>query len=148
MVDIVTPQVRSKIMSRIRSRNTKPEVVLRKALHNRGFRYRLNSPKLPGSPDIVFPKWRTVLFVHGCYWHRHAGCRKATNPSSNIEFWKDKFQQNVERDARNIRDLHAAGWRVGIVWECAIGREPPYNLIKRLVEFIVCKQPNWMEFES
>jgi DNA mismatch endonuclease (patch repair protein) len=104
------------MMSRIRGRNTRPEVVLRKALHRRGFRFRLNAKKLSGSPDIVLPRWKTVLFVHGCYWHRHPGCRKATTPSSNVEFWAKKFRQNVERDARNIRDLQEAGWRVGVVW--------------------------------
>ncbi|MCJ8336002.1 MAG: very short patch repair endonuclease [Epibacterium sp.] len=82
-------------MSRIRGRNTRPEVALRKALHRRGFLFRLNAKKLRGSPDIVLPKWKTVLFVHGCYWHRHPGCRKATTPSSNAEFWTEKFRQNV-----------------------------------------------------
>lgn len=147
MVDIVTPEVRSRMMSRIRGRNTRPEVALRKALHRRGFRFRLNAKKLPGSPDIVLPKWKTVLFVHGCYWHRHPGCRKATTPSSNAEFWTEKFRQNVERDARNIRDLREAGWRVGVVWECAIGREPPSDLVEHLVEFITSGDPGQMVFE-
>ncbi|MES0871280.1 very short patch repair endonuclease [Pseudovibrio sp. SCP19] len=147
MADTVTPEIRSKMMSRIRSRDTKPEISLRKALHSRGFRYRLNLRKLPGSPDIVLPKWKTVLFVHGCYWHRHDGCPKATTPSSNIEFWQKKFRENVERDARNIRDLLAAKWRVGVIWECAIGREPAHDLINSLVEFIVSKQPQQKGFD-
>lgn len=147
MADIVTPEVRSRMMSRIRGRNTKPEVVLRKALHRRGFRFRLNAKKLPGSPDIVLPRWKTVLFVHGCYWHRHPRCRKATTPSSNVEFWAKKFQQNVERDARNIRDLQEAGWSVGVVWECAIGSEPPPGLIRKVEEFIEGGQPARMDFE-
>lgn len=147
MADIVTPEVRSRMMSRIRGRNTRPEVVLRKALHRRGFRFRLNAKKLPGSPDIVLPRWKTVLFVHGCYWHRHPGCRKATTPSSNVEFWAKKFRQNVERDARNIRDLQEAGWRVGVVWECAIGSEPPPGLIIKVEEFIEGGQPARMDFE-
>lgn len=147
MADIVTPEVRSRMMSRIRGRNTRPEVVLRKTLHRRGFRFRLNAKKLPGSPDIVLPRWKTVLFVHGCYWHRHPGCRKATTPSSNVEFWAKKFRQNVERDARNIRDLQEAGWRVGVVWECAIGSEPPPGLIIKVEEFIEGGQPARMDFE-
>lgn len=147
MADIVTPEVRSRMMSRIRGRNTRPEVVLRKALHRKGFRFRLNAKKLPGSPDIVLPRWKTVLFVHGCYWHRHPGCRKATTPSSNVEFWAKKFRQNVERDARNIRDLLEAGWRVGVVWECAIGREPPPGLIRNVEVFIEGGQPARMDFE-
>lgn len=147
MADIVTPEVRSRMMSRIRGRNTRPEVVLRKALHRRGFRFRLNAKKLPGSPDIVLPRWKTVLFVHGCYWHRHPECRKATTPSSNVEFWTKKFRQNVERDARNIRDLQEAGWRVGVVWECAIGRKPPPHLLQELEEFIVLGQSDHREFD-
>ncbi|CUH89745.1 Very short patch repair protein [Phaeobacter sp. CECT 5382] len=88
---------------------------------------------------------KTVLFVHGCYWHRHPGCRKATTPSSNVEFWTEKFRQNIERDARNIHDLQEAGWRVGIVWECAIGREPPFGLIRKLEEFIKSgSPPGWI----
>ncbi|WP_425082039.1 very short patch repair endonuclease [Ruegeria arenilitoris] len=134
-------------MSRIRSRDTKPEIALRKALHRRGFRYRLNARKLPGSPDIVLPKWKAVLFVHGCYWHRHTECPKATTPSSNVEFWERKFQQNVERDARNVRDLIDAGWRVGVVWECAIGREPPPDLVELLEAFITSGKPDRIDFE-
>lgn len=147
MADIVTPEVRSRMMSRIRGRNTRPEVALRKALHRKGFRFRLHAKELPGSPDIVLPKWKTVLFVHGCYWHRHPKCRKATTPSSNIEFWTEKFRQNVERDARNTHDLHEAGWRVGVIWECAIGREPPPDLVEYLLEFITKGEPSQMVFE-
>ena len=147
MVDVVKPEVRSRMMSRIRGRNTRPELVLRKALHRDGFRFRLNVKGLPGSPDIVLPKWKTVLFVHGCYWHRHHGCPKATTPSSNVEFWTDKFRQNVERDARNIHDLLEAGWRVGVVWECAIGREPSRSLIKKVQEFILRGLPGHADFE-
>lgn len=146
MADIVTPEVRSKMMSRIRGRNTRPEITLRKALHNRGFRYRLNTRKLPGSPDIVLRKWKTVIFVHGCYWHRHAGCSKATTPSSNIEFWQNKFDQNVERDARNVTDLLAAGWRIGIVWECVLKSKQLEDIVASLEEFIVNEQPQMKEF--
>ncbi|WP_299894311.1 DNA mismatch endonuclease Vsr [uncultured Ruegeria sp.] len=147
MADIVTPEVRSRMMSRIRGRNTRPEMALRKALHRKGLRFRLNAKELPGSPDIVLPRWKTVLFVHGCYWHRHHGCRKTTTPASNVEFWAEKFRLNVERDARNIRDLREAGWRVGVVWECAVGREPSPDLVEQLVEFIISKEPGRMIFE-
>ena len=135
------------MMSRIRGRNTKPEIVLRRALHHRGLRYRLNARKLPGSPDIVLTKWKTVLFVHGCYWHRHVGCQKATTPSSNVEFWEKKFRQNITRDSKNIRDLLDLGWRVGVVWECAIGREPPSDLVESVKEFVVRGLLNQMVFE-
>ena len=105
-------------MSRIRSRDTKPEIVLRKALHRLGFRFRIHGQGLPGKPDIVLPRHRTVIFVHGCFWHRHASCKVATTPKSNTEFWIDKFDRNVARDARNMDALSKAGWRVMIAWEC------------------------------
>lgn len=136
MTDIVSPAVRSRMMSSIRGKDTTPELVLRKALHVRGFRYRLNARDLPGSPDIVLPKWGAVLFVHGCYWHRHHGCPKATMPSSNVAFWREKFAQNVERDRRNLADLLGLGWRVGIVWECAIFSTPPTELMPDIEEFV------------
>ncbi len=147
MVDIVTRKARSKMMSRIGRRDTKPELALRRALHSCGFRYRIDDRRLPGSPDIVLPKWQTVLFVHGCYWHRHMGCPKATTPSSNTEFWANKFRQNVERDAKNLERLAEAGWRVGIVWECVIGSEPSSDLQDRLYEFITLSQEPQMIFE-
>lgn len=135
------------MMSRIGRRDTKPELALRRALHGRGFRYRIDDRRLPGSPDIVLPKWQTVLFVHGCYWHRHMGCPKATTPSSNAEFWINKFRQNVERDAKNLKLLGEAGWRVGIVWECVIGSEPSIDLQDRLYEFITLSPEPQMTFE-
>lgn len=134
-------------MRAARGKDTKPELALRRALHAKGFRYRLNVRRLPGSPDIVFPKGSTALFVHGCFWQRLARCRKASTPSSNVEFWEEKFRQNVKRDARNIRDLIDAGWRVAVVWECAIGREPPSDLIEHLAKFIENGEPRQMVFE-
>lgn len=104
-------------MSRIRSRDTKPELALRKALHALGLRYRLGS-RLPGKPDLTLPRHKAVVFVHGCFWHRHAGCKVATTPKSNTEFWTEKFGRNVARDARTTGELEAAGWRVFVVWEC------------------------------
>lgn len=117
MVDIVDPKTRSRMMSGIRGKNTKPELVVRKALHRAGLRFRLHA-KLPGKPDLVFPKYRSVVFVHGCFWHRHEGCRFATTPASNTEFWKEKFKSNMQRDARVKQQLEALGWRVFIVWAC------------------------------
>ncbi|TGX53181.1 DNA mismatch endonuclease Vsr [Sphingomonas gei] len=121
MVDTLTPAQRSERMSRIRSNNTKPEVALRKALHRLGFRFRLQGRRLVGKPDIVLPKHRTVIFVHGCFWHRHAGCKIATMPKSNTEFWAAKFRRNVARDASVIEQLQSAGWYVFVAWECDLG---------------------------
>ena len=120
MVDTITSERRSWNMSRIRSRDTGPEVVLRSLLLRAGLRFRLHAKKLPGRPDIVLPKYKTAIFVHGCFWHRHAGCRNATTPSTRAEFWQEKFDGNVRRDARNRADLKAAGWTVMTVWECEL----------------------------
>lgn len=106
-------------MSRIKGRDTKPELLLRKALHSLGFRYRLHGA-LPGKPDLVFPRYRTVVFVHGCFWHRHQGCKVASTPKSNTSFWLDKFARNTTRDAEVQAHLRDAGWRVLTVWECAV----------------------------
>ena len=107
-------------MSGIRGKNTTPERQLRKALHARGFRFRIHAKKLPGRPDIVLPKWRAAIMVHGCFWHRHRGCRFTTAPSTRAEFWEGKFRSNVERDARQLGELRRSGWRTAIVWECCL----------------------------
>jgi DNA mismatch endonuclease (patch repair protein) len=120
MADVVDKETRSRMMSGIRGKNTKPERLLRTALHLAGFRYRVHGNKLPGKPDLVFPKYKAVVFVHGCFWHRHPGCWWSTSPSSNVEFWLAKFGQNTERDARNVADLVELGWRVAVVWECSL----------------------------
>lgn len=119
MADVVDKATRSRMMSGIRSKDTKPEMLVRRELHRLGFRYRLHGKKLPGSPDIVLPKWKTVVFVHGCYWHRHSGCKLAYPVKSNMKFWNSKFEANVRRDANAYAALEAAGWCVIIVWECA-----------------------------
>jgi DNA mismatch endonuclease (patch repair protein) len=106
------------MMASIKGSNTGPEIALRKALHALGLRYRLHDRKLPGRPDIVLPRWKAVVFVHGCFWHRHEGCRYATIPATRPQFWKDKFAANVSRDQRNLDGLAAAGWRTRVVWEC------------------------------
>ena len=120
MTDVVDKLTRSRMMAGIRGKDTKPEKVVRSALHSAGLRYRIHVSDLPGKPDLVFPKYKAVILVHGCYWHRHPGCWWSTNPSSNGEFWAAKFNQNVLRDARNIADLRSLGWRVAVVWECTI----------------------------
>lgn len=108
------------MMSSIRGKNTRPEVTLRSLLFAKGFRYRLHARNLPGSPDLVFPKYKAVIFVHGCFWHQHEGCRYATTPKANVEFWARKFEGNVARDARHVEELRRRGWRVAVVWECAL----------------------------
>ena len=120
MTDFLTKAPRSERMSRIRGRDTKPELVLRKLLHAQGLRYRLHRADLPGKPDLVFVRHKAVVFVHGCFWHRHHGCSIATTPKSNIDFWVEKFDRNVARDRRNILALQALGWRVYVVWECEL----------------------------
>lgn len=105
-------------MSRVGGKNTTPEIRVRKAAHRLGLRFRLHRRDLPGTPDMTFPKRRTVLFVHGCFWHRHPGCPKASNPGTRTEYWAAKFRANCERDARVKAELEAAGWQVVIVWEC------------------------------
>jgi len=118
--DVVDKATRSQMMAGIRGRDTKPERVLRTALHSAGFRYRLHVSNLPGKPDLVFSKYNAVVLVHGCFWHRHSGCWWCSAPSSNSEFWAAKFDQNTRRDAKNVADLEDLGWRVAIVWECAL----------------------------
>jgi len=120
MVDFLSPKDRSERMSRIVSKDTQPELVLRRVLHGLGFRYRLHGSGLPGRPDLVLPRYKTVVFVHGCFWHRHADCSIATTPKSNTSYWIDKFQKNVSRDARVTKALEEAGWRVLVVWECEV----------------------------
>lgn len=124
MADTLTQERRSWNMSRIRGANTGPEVRLRSLLHKAGFRFRLHDPKLPGRPDIVLRKHRAVVFVHGCFWHRHPGCRNATTPSSRPDFWNNKFARTVERDRRKAAELANAGWNVITVWECDLEKHP------------------------
>ena len=119
MADNHTPEVRSYNMSRIRSKGTKPEEMVRKYLFAPGFRYRKNVKKLPGCPDIVLPKYRTVIFVHGCFWHMH-NCERFKWPSSNTEYWEPKIKRNAERDRLNQEKLRADGWNVIVIWECEI----------------------------
>lgn len=124
MADVVDKATRSRMMSGIKGKNTKPEMVVRQGLHRAGFRFRLHARGLPGKPDLFLPKWHAAIFVHGCFWHRHEGCRFATTPATRPEFWNEKFAANVLRDQRTQLALIAAGWRVATVWECAVRRDP------------------------
>jgi len=119
-MDRFTPLQRSALMSQVRGKNTRPEERVRSLLHHMGFRFRLHRKDLPGTPDVVLPRYRTVIFVHGCFWHRHPGCKKASMPQTNREFWEKKLARNVERDAEVIRELTRTGWRVLVVWECEL----------------------------
>ncbi len=117
-MDFIDSEFRSRLMGRIRGKDTKPEMVVRRIAHRLGFRFRLHRRDLPGSPDLVFPASRKVVFVHGCYWHRHPGCRLAYLPKSNIEFWTDKFAANVARDEKAIAALREQDWEPLVIWEC------------------------------
>lgn len=119
MADIVDQATRSRMMSGIRGKDTKPELIVRSYLHRAGLRFRLHA-KLPGRPDLVFPKHRTALFVHGCFWHRHKDCRYATTPASNTQFWLEKFNANLQRDMHVRKALRQLGWRVETVWACQL----------------------------
>ena len=133
MADFLSPSSRSERMSRIRGSNTKPEMRLRRMLHAAGFRYKLHASRLPGRPDIVLPKYETVVFVHGCFWHRHPGCKVASEPKSNKAFWASKFSRNVARDRQNSRKLRAQGWHVYVVWECQLNSAlKSTNALRRL----------------
>ncbi len=132
MADVVDRQTRSRMMSGIRGRDTRPELVVRSHLHRSGLRFRLHRSDLPGRPDLVLPRWKTVIFVHGCFWHRHHGCRFTTTPSTNRAFWRRKFESNVERDRRTVARLRRAGWRVLTVWECQLSESHLTRLLRRI----------------
>ena len=120
MVDFLGPAERSHRMSRIRGNDTKPELALRRSLHALGLRFRLGGAGLPGRPDIVLPRYRTAVFVHGCFWHRHHGCKVASTPKSNVDFWAEKFSKNVNRDLAVAAQLRQMGWKVLTAWECEL----------------------------
>ncbi|WP_126454370.1 very short patch repair endonuclease [Sulfuriflexus mobilis] len=118
MADKLSPQRRSEVMSAVKGKNTTPELRVRRVLHAMGYRFRLHRKDLPGKPDIVLPKYKLCIFVHGCFWHQHSGCKRATMPASNKAFWKKKLTGNFERDKKNTADLKSLGWQVCIIWEC------------------------------
>ena len=119
-MDNLTPGQRSRNMAAIGSKDTKPEIQFRSLLHRMGYRFRLHRKDLPGKPDVVLPKHRCVIFVHGCFWHRHSGCKDSTTPKSNTEFWTEKFRKNVARDRKNLLRLKEEGWKVIVVWQCEL----------------------------
>lgn len=124
MADILTPEKRSWNMSRIKGKNTKPEILLRSLLHQAGFRFRIHAANLPGKPDIVLPCYNTVIFVNGCFWHRHKNCKYAYNPKSRRDFWRGKFERTVQRDLDKTEKLTKDGWQVHTVWECELKNDP------------------------
>ncbi|TIS58447.1 MAG: DNA mismatch endonuclease Vsr [Mesorhizobium sp.] len=133
MTDIVNKETRSRMMAGIRGKDTKPETVLRHALHARGFRYRLHARHFPGRPDVLFPKFGAAIFVHGCFWHRHEGCRYTTTPATRPEFWQSKFAANVARDEAAHTALLGIHWRVATVWECALRRGDQVEAVAELL---------------
>ena len=141
MADVHTPEQRSYNMSRIRGKNTKPEELVRKYLFSQGFRYRKNDARFPGKPDIVLPKYKTVIFVNGCFWHAHEGCRYFIWPKSNVNFWKRKINGNVERDLRNHQLLNEQGWNVIVVWECQLKKTTINETLQHLVSQIKSSAP-------
>lgn len=134
MTDVHSASIRSKNMRAIRGKNTGPEVFVRRMLHRQGFRFRLHVKDLPGKPDIVLPKHHTAIFVHGCFWHQHTGCKNAVMPKTNTDFWQKKLESNVARDTQNIAKLIALGWKSIVVWECEI-KNPEFS--SRLQEIIL-----------
>ena len=133
-MDRLTPEKRSWNMSRIKSKDTTPERIVRSFLHRNGFRFRLHTKDLPGKPDIVLPKYKTIIEVRGCYWHRHAGCKIATNPSTNSDFWQKKFSENIARDNRTEQELKALGWNVIVVWECEVENKKYEEFLTTLIK--------------
>lgn len=139
MADVHSTKVRSYNMSQIRGKGTKPEELVRKNLFAQGFRYRKNDSRLPGKPDIVVPKYRTVIFVNGCFWHKHEGCKYFVWPKNNAAFWREKILSNVERDQRNYERLQQMGWNIIVVWKCELKKEVLSETINKIVQAITGK---------
>lgn len=139
MTDIFTKEKRSAIMAKVKSKNTGPEIKVRKFLFSKGFRFRVNDKRYPGTPDIVLPKYKTIIFVHGCFWHGHEGCSLGKLPKSRIEYWKTKIENNKKRDSRVREQLEADGWKVIVIWYCQLRTEKAASvaleeLIKKILE--------------
>jgi DNA mismatch endonuclease (patch repair protein) len=130
-MDRITKEHRSWNMSRIKSGNTKPEIVVRSLLHNMGYRFRLHRKDLPGKPDIVLPRYKSIIFVHGCFWHRHKECKNTTSPKTKKTFWREKFKANVIRDKKVQEELKSMGWKILIIWECEL---PDLDRVKKLIK--------------
>lgn len=140
VTDIVDQQTRSRMMSGIRGKNTKPELALRRALHARGFRFRLHSTKVHGRPDLILSKYSAVIFVHGCFWHRHEECPYTTSPTTRTDFWQAKFEANVARDNVVRRKLLESGWRVATVWECGLRKPDQVNASADVLSAWLCSE--------
>ena len=140
MVDKFSKETRSRIMSQIRGKDTKPEILVRSYLFSRGLRFRKNDKRYPGSPDIVLPKYKTIVFVHGCFWHLHEGCKYAKMPKSNVDYWKPKLYRNRERDACNQKELEDMGWTVITVWECELKKDKVEQTLEDLYIKITSQQ--------
>lgn len=150
MVDVLTPEQRRLNMSRIRSKDTKPEMLIRRGLHARGLRYRLNDRALPGRPDLVFPKYHTAVFIHGCFWHAH-GCALSKLPATRQDFWRTKLTANAVRDCKAVDALKAVGWRVLVIWECALrgpSRQRESVVLERAAKFIQDSDSNFLEIAA
>lgn len=149
MTDVVSPETRSRMMSGIRGKNTRPELAIRKFLFASGFRFRLHRKDLPGKPDVTLPRHRVAILVHGCFWHGHEGCKSFRIPASNTDFWKDKISGNKIRDRKAVDALLANGWRVAVIWECAIRNPASWaSLCKDLPSWIRTGQETFREYES
>lgn len=133
-MDVHDPATRSYNMSRIKDRDTKIEVQVRSWLHSRGFRFRKNDRRYPGTPDIVLPKYNTIIFINGCFWHRHEGCKYATIPKTRTEFWLDKFEKNIKNDEEHYRELKELGWNVITIWECQLRKDDFYKTMASVEE--------------
>ncbi len=134
MTDNLSPEARSALMRSVRQKGTTPELRVRGIAHRLGYRFRLQRRDLPGTPDIVFPRYRVCVFVHGCFWHRHPGCKMATMPKSREKYWRPKFRANIERDRRKIAELEARGWRAEVIWECET--RDPQSIADRLTQIL------------
>ena len=136
-MDKISREARSEVMRKVKNKNTRPELMIRRLLHGRGLRFRLHRSDLPGKPDIVFPKHNKILLVHGCFWHRHEQCKRATTPTDNADYWRLKFERNVARDREVIAALSQLGWSVRVVWECEIkDRQTVDGLIDEIVDWL------------
>lgn len=140
MADIVDKSTRSRMMSAIRGRNTAPEMAVRRALHRAGYRFRLHGRHLPGRPDIILPRHGLVILVHGCFWHGHRSCAFFKLPRTRARFWRTKIASNIKRDVKTVRQLRESGWRVLVVWECAL-RERPDAALQSVAAFVTSKEP-------
>jgi len=136
MVDKFSKHKRSEIMSHIKSKNTKPEITVRKIIYSLGYRYRLHRKDLPGKPDLAFIKKKKVIFINGCFWHGHSGCKKSALPDTNYEFWNNKIKNNVNRDTLNYQRLKDMGWKYLVIWQCELKNDKPENIKSKIIHFL------------